>query len=234
MADQKSNEAEGRESEATFSCSLLSYSDSIATKKVDFITLNPYKKGKSFKRLQRISAVYDILRRSYSHIFIVQETNSDKTKHYHALGVHDGLTQFKPRDMKIHIQALGETEPLPAGSRYAIESAFTSAPEPTPEERAEAFIEESLRAEMSIHHHLFDVTCKLLCACKRFQMKKKRNYKATQKRRAKKLKLQGDIGRVINYMIKEIGNNPERYENYIIEKEVALIASALKKAKKPQ
>lgn len=216
MEEEKlSLEGEARRSEATFSCSLTQYCDRISQRICYFITLNPYKKGKSFARLQKIGPVYDRLRKKgLTDIFIVRETNPDKSKHFHALCVGPaGLQAWDTQCLKVHVQRVGG---VTGKSFIQPESAFTSAPEPTPEEKSEYFLERSLQAEMSIHHHLYDVTLNFLCKCMCKQKKAFRAYKAKVQKGRKKIRISGDLGRICTYMLKEIGTDPIIYEDYIL------------------
>lgn len=212
---QLSHEGEARESErsdATFIRKVTKYCKANVLKVLYFVTLNPYKKGKQFKRLQKIGPVYDLLRKRFTNIFIVQETNPDGTKHYHAIAVGPAeLSLWDPKGVKVHIQRVGG----PVARHYDPPEPC-SFPDPTPEERAEDFLRESLEEEMSKHHHLFTVTLHYLsCVC-RYQFKKRRAHKASVQRLNRKVRIGGDLGRIVNYMTKEIGHEPEEYVHYIL------------------
>lgn len=74
--------------------------------KLSFITMNPYKKSKSFARFQKIGSVHDWLRKHTQKFFLVQETNDDGSKHYHALvKAYDGKVF---RNMQVDVKYLSK------------------------------------------------------------------------------------------------------------------------------
>lgn len=212
------DEGEARGSEATFNMYIAQKCQRYLTGISYFITLQPYKKHKSYQRLQKIGPVYDRLRKKgFKNIFIVQETNGVGDKHYHALVTGAaGWQAWDSAGLKIHVARVGGDVARPdPPSREDIEHKEDRMIDDILNE-----VVESLSSEvewLAKHRKLFNATVDLLCCCLKRQKDAAAKERLKQRRKLRKVELGGDVGRIVNYMLKEVGADLIPYENFIFE-----------------
>lgn len=168
-----------------------------------FVTMNPYKKGKRFTKLQQIGAACDVLRKYSSHFLIVREYNPDGTSHYHAICAKFNTEKAHPKHMTFHVMRVGGDAPSPV---------FDPEKPPTTVEDYERWeVVNPLLEELGCHHHLLDATTRLLS----YIWRKQRKAREALKRKTKKEVRASHVGRVIDYMSKSFECDPREYSDYI-------------------
>lgn len=166
-----------------------------------FITMNPYKKDKRFLKLQRFSAAYDVLKKYTSHFLMVREFNQDGSSHYHAICDGFDVNRNPPKSMTFDVQLVG-------GKR--LKRIFdTSVPPMSTLDKENHQVVDPLEREMG-HHHLLEVTKKLLSYIWNMQ----RKAKARIKRNARSVINRGHVECVINYMCKDLPDIPIPFTDF--------------------
>lgn len=75
-----------------------------------FITLNPYKSGRKYDRYQKLGPVSDWFRRRKIGHFIIRETNTDGSAHYHLIA--DTIPSSTMKDMNIDVKEIGKDQKM--------------------------------------------------------------------------------------------------------------------------
>lgn len=184
---------------------IFSFSKKFKGKVLHFITMNPYKKGKRFQKLQRIGAAFDVLKKYSPHFLIVREFNPDGTSHYHALCSKLDTDKLPPKNMTFFVERVGgEVQPR-------------SIPEPGPTGPTTLLDQEKwqvldpLLEELGCHHHLLNATKRLLSYIWNMQRKARAKYS----RSAKASYLETHVTRVLSYMSKDFNIPPTVFHDYI-------------------
>lgn len=168
-----------------------------------FITVQPYKKSKNHKKLQKIGKINDWIRKYSDTFLIVQETNKGaQDKHYHILA----SLNKKPRDlpdgfkqsahMRIYTLKVGKNtiREIDYFMQFLI-------PNPTEKfEKKDTFSTPKDRANY--------VASMIRDYWRKSEKKKKKNHKILVKK--------NNISKIILYCFKEIPD-PYLYENYIFK-----------------
>lgn len=170
-----------------------------------FITLNPYKKGPRFNKLQTIGPINDILKKYCSSFFLVKEQNPDLTSHYHAI-CHDFNSDRKhPKGLTFY--------PLKVGGATQRHIPDDSLLAPVTSWQRERGLSHQIADELGLHHHLLRATQLLLTYIYNAQ-RKCLNRETIQRKRKQR---HTHVGRVIEYMLKEQPEAPVPYDHFILK-----------------
>ncbi len=166
-----------------------------------FITINPYKKAKSFRRLQKIGPISDWLRKKAIKFYLVQESNEDGTKHYHALAKLKESHEKKPlifKNANMQVDRVGG----PAGVPQVPERGMLP-PKSTEDKKNDQFkfIVRMLYWELGRYTkaEFINNTATLLVHI----WDEQRLARNRNKIKVKKLNKLSSVNRIINYMVKE-------------------------------
>lgn len=163
-----------------------------------WVTINPYKKSKFFTKFQKIGPISDWLRKKCARFLVVQETNTDGSKHYHAIAKL--LPKYKRstpvfKHANIQYDRIGNVGTVPSFNTDSMLPPLTVEDKKT--RKYKEFLTDCLY-HWKVHEIADRFARMFVCLWNKQRLAKNR-----EKRKLKLLDHGNHLSRVLNYMAKE-------------------------------